>query len=171
MAEKDGIDIAALQRVTGAKQMALNGWIHRKLIPGAPVDQGRGRLFDLPATLHIAVTSLLVRQGWDVGFAAMAAAEAANAFDRPGAKLLIGPPRLNVYGLGATPTIDVIDAESPEDLEEILDSFPGGRPEIYTVVALDRLGARVRAAFEEEAEQRARGYTSAFRRVARGWEP
>jgi hypothetical protein len=79
----------------------------------------------------------------------MAAAEAReNGVDKPGAKLIIGPPRSNLYGLTETPTIDYIEAETREALDECFDYFIDGRPEAFTIVELDRLAARVRQAFK-----------------------
>ena len=159
------IDAAAVQRIAGVPHMALNVWINRRLIPGvAPTDPGKARLFNLATTLHIATTAALTRLGFGPAFAAMAAAEAQNGHDRPGAKIIVGPPRRNVYGTGSTPTIDFVEAETIEELDAVLDGFVDGRPESYVIVELDRLAARVRQAFAHEADQRARGFVSALRR-------
>jgi hypothetical protein len=167
----DGIEIAGVQRIADVQHMTLNGWLARKLIPNIPpTEQGKARLFDLQATLHIATTALLVSLGFDVGFAALCASEAANAYDRRGSRLVIGPRRRTGRGPTGSRTVDVIDAPEPGDLDDKLDGFIDGRPEAFCVVELDRLGERVRRAFKEEAEQRARGFTSGFRRVERRWE-
>jgi hypothetical protein len=79
----------------------------------------------------------------------MAAAAARNGFEKPGAKLVIEPPRIGAYGRPTgTPTIDYVEAETPEDLDVWLDGYVDGRPEAYTIIELDRLAARVRQAFE-----------------------
>jgi hypothetical protein len=166
------IDAIPLCRIAGLTHLQLNTWVNRGLVPGASDADKRGkrRLFDLPTTQHIATTALLVSLGFDVSFAAMCAAEAANAYDRPGSRLVIGPRRQTGRGPTGSRTVDVIDAPEPGDLDDALDAFTDGRPEAFTVVELDRLGARVRAAFAEEADQREKGFTSAFKRAERKWE-
>jgi hypothetical protein len=165
MAEKAEIDIAAVQRVTGARHMTLNGWIHRGLIPGAPVDQGKGRLFDLDTVLFIATTAQLTAIGIDLSFAstcAKACARIEGAYERTGSKLLVGPRTAN--GPVGTRTVDIVDSPSLESLDRYLDQFTDGRPLTYLIIELDRLGKQVRAAFEAEASARETGFTSAFRR-------
>jgi hypothetical protein len=179
-----GIDAGAVQRITHVPSPTLNVWISRQLIPDvSSPGQGKVRRFSLDTVLHIAVRGALARIAYGAPFAKMAADEAAapgaaaapnaadpgaaiaavaaaaarNGFDRPGAKLVIGPARKNIYGLGVTPTIDYIVAETLEELDDALDGFVDGRPEAYTIVELDRLAARVRKAFlEPDLAERAR---------------
>ena len=103
----------------------------------------------------------IVRLGLVSPIASMAAAVAKGGYDRPGAKIIIGPPRRGAYGLTGTPTIDYIEAETSEELDAFLDGFADNRPEAYTLVELDRLTARVRKAFHEpdlaERSRRERG--------------
>jgi hypothetical protein len=145
-----GIDAAAVERITGVLTGTVNMWIRRGLIPGMSVGtQGSAREFDLDTVLHIAVMGALGRLGFAAPFAAMAASEALDeGFDQLGAKLVIGPPRENVYGFfSMVPTTDPVIAETPEKLEAFLDNFPGGRPEAFVVVEIDRIAARVREGF------------------------
>jgi hypothetical protein len=169
------IDAIALCRIAGLTHLQLNTWVSRGLVPGgSDTDQrGKRRLYDLPITLHVSTTALLVSLGFDVSFAALCASEAANAYDRSGSKLVIGPRRYTSRGRPTgSRTVDVIDAPEPGDLDDALAAFTDGRPEAFCVVELDRLGARVRESFKEEADQRERGFIrSAFRRrVESKWE-
>jgi hypothetical protein len=163
------IDIAAVRRITGVNHMTLNGWFARDLIPGiAPVDQGRARLFDLSTTLFIATVAQLTATGIDISFActcANACARLPGSYERAGSKLIIGPRTAN--GPVGSRTIDIIDAGSLEILDRHLDRFTDGRPLTYLIIELDRLGERVREAFEHEAAAREQGFTSAFRREDR----
>jgi hypothetical protein len=163
------IDIAAVQRITGVNHMTLNGWIARQMIPGtAPVDHGRGRLFDLEQTLFIATMAQVTGAGIDALFAKSAATSCASvegAYERAGSKLMLGPRTAN--GPVGTRTIDIVDAGSLEILDRYLDRFTDGRPLTYLIIELDRLGERVRQAFATEAAVREQGFTSAFRREDR----
>jgi hypothetical protein len=178
------IDAGAVQRITHVPSPTLNVWISRQLIPGvSSPGQGKARRFDLDTVLHIAVMGALARIGYGAPFARMAADKAAvpgaaaaanaadpgtaiaavaaavarNGFDLPGAKLVIGPARKNLYGLGVTPTIDYIVAETFAELDDALDGFFDGRPEAFAIVELDKLAARVRKAFlEPDLAERAR---------------
>jgi hypothetical protein len=164
------IDIAAVQRITGVNHMTLNGWIARQMIPGtAPVDQGRGRLFDLEQTLFIAVMAQLTGIGIDALFAksaATACAKVDGAFERAGSKLMLGRPRAANGPVGAR-TLDIVDSPSLESLDRYLDRFVGGRPLTFLVIELDRLGEEVRKSFAAEAAAREQGFVSGFRREDR----
>jgi hypothetical protein len=166
------IDIAAVRRIAGVNHMTLNGWFARDLVPGiAPVDQGKGRLFDLDTTLFIATMAQLTATGIDVSFArtcANACARMEGAYERVGSKLIIGPRTAN--GPVGSRTIDIIDTPSLESLDRYLDRFTDGRPLTYLIIELDKLGERVREAFAAEAAAREQGFTSGFRRVERGQE-
>jgi hypothetical protein len=163
------IDIAAVQRITGVNHMTLNGWIARQMIPGtAPVDQGRGRLFDLGQTLFIATMAQVTGTGIDALFAKSAATACAKidgVYERAGSKLILGPRTAN--GPVGSRTLDIIDTPSLESLDRHLDRFTDGRPLTYLIIELDRLGERVREAFAAEAAAREQGFTSAFRREDR----
>jgi hypothetical protein len=152
------IDASAVQRITGVPVGTLNVWINRQLVPGVSGPaRGKARFFDLDAVLHISAMAALVRLGYPAPFAAMAAMLARGRFDRPGAKLIVGPPRKNVYGLGITPSMDVIEADGPEELDDTLDGFAEGRPEAFTILELDRLAERVRkAVIEPDLAERVR---------------
>jgi hypothetical protein len=164
------IDAAAVARITGVPIGTLNVWIQRGLVPGISVGtKGLAREFDLDTVLHIAVTVALVQLGYGAPFASMAAAESRNGFERTGAKLIIGPPRRNVYGRGVTPTIDCYIPDEKgrprTDLNAFLGSFSEGRPEAFTVVELDRLAARVRQAFQpRDLAERARRQRQSVRK-------
>ena len=160
------IDIAAVRRITGVNHMTLNGWLARDLIPGiAPVDQGKGRLFDLNTVLFISTMAQLTATGIDVSFAstcAKACSRIEGSYERAGSKLLIGPRTTS--GPVGSRTLDIIDTPSLESLDRYLNRFTDGRPLTYLVIELDRLGERVRKAFAAEATARETGFASAFRR-------
>jgi hypothetical protein len=145
------IDATAVTRITGVQIGTINVWVQRGILPGISVGtKGLAREFDLDTVLHIAATATLVQLGFGAPFASMAAAAAKGGFEKPGAKLVIGSPRQNVYGLGATPpTIDYVEAKTSKKLNEFLDGLANGRPEAYTLVELDRLAKRVRKDFFE----------------------
>jgi hypothetical protein len=155
-----GIDAAAVERITRVLTGTVNMWIRRGLIPGMSVGtQGSAREFDFDTVLHIAVMGALGRLGFAAPFAAMAASEARDeGFDQLGAKLVIGPPRKNVYGfLSMVPTVDHVIAETLAELEPFLDEFADGRPEAFVVLEIDRIAARVREAFSNpDLTERAR---------------
>lgn len=152
-----GIDAAAVERITGVKTGTTNMWIQRGLVPGMSVGtQGSAREFDIDTTLHIAVMGALGSLSIPAPLAAMITDYALEeSADIPGARLVVGPPRKNVYGLGTTPTFD---CTTVEELDAFLDGFgANGRPESYVIVELDRLAARVRKAFTEpDLAERAR---------------
>jgi len=110
--------------------------------------QGRARLFDLATVAHIAIMAALVRLSYAAPFASLAAFQARNDGDKPGARLIIGPPRVLPGGrLSSVPTITFVNAPSVEALDRILDRFADGRPESVTIVEVDRIVARVGKAF------------------------
>ena len=167
----ESIDTGAVQRITGVPATTLNVWISRQLIPGVEGStQGKTRFFNLDLVTHIAITAALVKLGYGAAFSSMAASEArSKGVDRPGARLIIGPPRRTAYGIGRTATIDFFQARTASALDKYLDTFIDGRPEAFTVIELDRIAERVRRAFEEpdmlERARRHRG--NAERRSAR----
>jgi hypothetical protein len=164
------IDAVALCRIAGLSHLQLNTWVNRGLVPGASDSDQRGkrRSYDLATTLFICTAAQLTAIGIDLSFAstcAKACARIEGAYERNGSKLLIGPRTAN--GPVGSRTIDIVDSPSLEILDRHLDRFTDGRPLIFTVIELDRLGARVRRLFEAEASARETGFTSAFRREDR----
>jgi hypothetical protein len=155
----ESIDTGAVQRITGVPATTLNVWISRQLIPGVEGStQGKTRFFNLDLVTHIAITAALVKLGYGAAFSSMAASEArAKGVDRPGARLIIGPPRRTAYGIGGTATIDHVVVRTASALDRYLDTFVDGRPEAFTIIELDRIAERVRRAFEEpDLAERAR---------------
>jgi hypothetical protein len=152
-----GINAAAASRITGIQVSTANMWIQRGLVPGMEVGtQGVERLFDIDTVLHLSVMGALGRLGIAAPLAAIGAAEARNGYD-PGARLIVGPPRKNVYGLGMAPTFTHIVEPDLEQFDAALNDFIGGRPEAFVTVELDRLAARVKRAFSEpDLAERAR---------------
>jgi DNA-binding transcriptional MerR regulator len=143
------VNAAAVTRITGVPIGTLNVWVQRGLIPGLNIGtRGVSREFTLDRVLHIAALAALVQQGHGAPFASIAAVLAHGRFERPGAKLIIGPPRRGAYGLTGTPSVDYIDARTARALNDFLDGFVDGRPAAYSIVELDRLAARVRKEFE-----------------------
>jgi hypothetical protein len=146
------VDAGTVMRIAEVPVGTLNAWINRALIPGVSNRaQGRARMFDLELVQHIAVMAALVRLGYGAPFASMAAGEALECPDVPGARLIISPSRKGAYGLSATPLINVWWPQPyAKRLDDFLDQrIADGRPESYTVVELDKLMARVRKLFEE----------------------
>jgi MerR-like DNA binding protein len=140
------IDAAAVARLTGVSVGTLNVWISRGLVPDTTLSgQGRSRLFNETQARHIAIMTALVRLGYPAPSASNATWQARNGWDQPGARLIIGPPRvLPGRRLGSSPTVDFVIAESAEALDRVLDAFTDGAPEVYTVVKVDKLVERVR---------------------------
>jgi hypothetical protein len=158
-----GIDAAAVERITGVKTGTTNMWIQRGLIPGMSVGtQGSAREFSVGAVLHIALMGVLGGLQFAAPLAAMLVDSALEeSADRPGARLVIGPPSRK---LSSAPTFDCTTAE---ELDAFLDAFgANGRPEGYVIVELDRLVARVRKAFNEPdiAERARRAYGERVRK-------
>src|SRR5207253_1211335 len=84
---------SAAARIARVEVYLMNAWISRGLIPGVKVGtRGRARLFDLDAVVHVAIMGALVRLRYGGSFASRAAFQAREWWQRPGAKLIIGPP-------------------------------------------------------------------------------
>jgi hypothetical protein len=149
-----GIDAAAVARITGVQVGTINVWISRNLIPGMSVGtQGIAREFSVDATLHIALMGVLGGLQFAAPLSEIITEYALEkGADRPGARLVIGPPSRR---LSSVPTFDITTVA---ELDAFLDDFgASGRPEGYVIVELDRLIARVRTAFAEpDIAERAR---------------
>jgi hypothetical protein len=152
MTARAGYEIQTVSRVTRVPVATLNVWINRSIIAARPTSRGKARLFDLETVFRIALVGVLVPLGQPAPFAASAAAYAARKkFERPGAKLVIGPPR-HVGGvqnrMTGTPTVTFVAATTPDELERELRKFSDGRPDGAIIVDLNQIAVRVRRELE-----------------------
>ena len=132
-----GIDASTLSEIAGVAVGTLNVWIARGLIPDVTTGtQGRARFFDLDTAIHVAIMTALVRQGYPAPFAADLTYSARQGGWNNRGKLAI--ERLDPLHFHSW------QAPSLSGLDDALD-----RPEVFTIIEIDRIAERVRTAFRK----------------------
>jgi len=141
-----GIDANTLSRIAGVSVGTLNVWIGRDLIPGVSIGtQGRARVFDLDTAIHVTIMTALVRQGYAAPFAADVAFGARQAGWHHRGKMAIVRGSRPRAGRLTEELFTSCEAPSLTRLASMLDRR--GRPEVFTVIEIDRLAERVRRVF------------------------
>lgn len=134
-----GIDASILSRIAGVAVGTLNVWISRGLIPNVSTGtQGRARLFNLDTAIHVTIMTALVRQGYAAPVAAEMACDAGRrGWSNRGKMAIKRLPYL----------VNWWEAPSWSELDRCLDESLDGRPEVFTILEIDRITERVRTAF------------------------
>jgi len=143
-----GVDAKTLSGIAGVAIGTLNVWISRGLIPGVGTGtQGRPRLFDLDAAIHVAIMTALVRQGYAAPFAAQVAdGLRTDGWGRRGKSILQSH---SPEGRSASHSVFIsFGRSSLAELDRVLGAREM-RPEVFTVVEIERIMDRVNKAFDD----------------------
>lgn len=137
-----GIDASTLSRIADVAVGTLNVWISRGLIPDVSTGtQGRARIFDLDTAIHVAIMTALVRQRYTAPLAADVAHGARQWGWSNRGKMAISIRRLSPL------EFLTFQAPSLSQIDGMLDRSREGRPEVFTIIEIDRIAERVRTAF------------------------
>jgi len=159
------MDAQTLATAAGVPLGTLNMWVTRGFIPGERLGRGRRREFDLEVAIRVGIVAELVRFG--VGLAAAVAA-AGTAMGRRGE----GEKLLVLFGFSLTDDMIVHNPAQLTELQEHMrrvpvvipfnseDDLPAfferqrTIPNVYAVINIKQIEAKMRRANEEWEQQR-----------------
>lgn len=147
------MDARAVAAAAGIEVTTLDVWVHRGRVPGMEVGvRGRQRDFDLQTATGVLLLAELVRFGLGVAMASQIVLATRTVAETAPAKWLLVTCAQSVSGKVTVHTTHMTDdskvLQGIGDLCEVAEHLKNPEPDIFVLINLEALAAKMRAAQE-----------------------